>query len=49
MLEFEDGVNQIVHRGDHEAHAPEAGDLWPPGGHEHVTSGPQTGALRKKA
>ena len=49
MLELEDGTKQLVHRGDHEAHAPKAGDLWPPDGHEHVTSGPQTGALRKKA
>ena len=49
MLEFEDGVKQMVHRGDHEAHAPKVGDMWPPDGHEHVMSGPQTGALRKKA
>jgi hypothetical protein len=42
MLEFEDGVKQLVHRGDHEAHQPKAGDLWPPDGHEQVTSGPQT-------
>jgi hypothetical protein len=43
MLEFEDGVKRMVHRGDHEKHDPEA----PPDGHEHVTSGVQTGALRK--
>ena len=49
MLEFGDGVKQLVHRGDHEAHQPKPGDLWPPDGHEHVASGPQTGALRKKA
>jgi hypothetical protein len=49
MLEFEDGTKQMVHRGDHEPHQPKAGDLWPPDGHEHVASGPQTGALRKKA
>ena len=48
-LEFEDGVKQIVHRGDHEAHQPKPGDMWPPDGHEHVASGVQTGALRKKA
>jgi hypothetical protein len=49
MLEFEDGAKQMVHRGDHERHDPKPGDMWPPDGHEHVTSGPQTGALRKKA
>ena len=49
MLEFEDGMKQMVHRGDHEAHAPKVGDLCPPDGHEHHMSGPQTGALRKKA
>jgi hypothetical protein len=49
MLEFEDGTRQSVYRGDHEVHAPKPGDLWPPDGHEHVASGPQTGALRKKA
>ena len=49
MLEFEDGTKQMVNRGDHEAHAPKAGDVCPPDGHEHVTSGDQTGALRKKA
>ena len=38
---FEDGTKRMVH--------PKPGDLWPPDGHEHVTSGPQTGALRKKA
>ena len=48
MLGFEDWVKQLVHRGDHEAHAPKAGDLWPPDDHEHVTSGVQAGALRKK-
>jgi hypothetical protein len=35
MLEFEDGVKQWVHRGDHEAHQPKPGDMWPPDGHEH--------------
>ena len=49
MLEFGDGVKQMVHRGDHEAHQPKPGDMWPPDGHEHVTRGVQTGALRKKA
>ena len=49
MLEFEDGVKKMVHRGDHEAHQPKAGDMWPPDGHEHVTDGRQTSALRKKA
>ena len=49
MLEFEDGTKQMVHRGDHERHDPKLGDMWPPDGHEHVTSGVQTGALRKKA
>ena len=49
MLEFEDGVKQIVHRGDHEKHDPKSGDMWPPDGHEHVKEGVQTGALRKKA
>jgi hypothetical protein len=49
MLEFEDGVKQMVHHGDHERHDPKSGDMWRPDGHEHVTSGPQTGALRKKA
>ena len=49
MLEFEDGVKQLVHRSDHEAHAPKGGDLLPPDGHEHLTESPQTGALRKKA
>jgi hypothetical protein len=29
MLEFEDGVKQLVHRGDHEAHQPKVGDVWP--------------------
>ena len=45
---LDDCWSQMVHRGDHEAHQPKAGDLWPPDGHEHVTSGVQTGALRKK-
>ena len=49
MLELEDGLKQTVHRGDHEAHKPIPGDTWPPDSHEHVASGPQTGALRKKA
>ena len=49
MLEFEDGTKQMVHRGDHEAHQPKAGDLSPPDGHEHVKEGVQTGTLRKKA
>ena len=40
MLEFEDGVKQLVHLGDHEAHAPKGGDLWPPDGHEHVIESP---------
>ena len=48
-LEFEDGTKQRIQRGDHEAHAPNAGDLWPPDGHEHVKEGQQTGLLRKKA
>jgi hypothetical protein len=48
MLELEDGTSQTVHRGDHEAHKPMPGDMWPPDGHEHVASGPQTGALVKK-
>ena len=48
MLELEDGLKQTVHRGDHEAHAPGKGDMWAPEGHEHVKSGPQTGALVKK-
>ena len=34
MLEFEDGVKKMVHRGDHEAHQPKVGDMWPPDGHE---------------
>ena len=49
MLEFEDGTKQMAHRGDHERNDPKPGDLWPPDGHKHVTDGPQTGALRKKA
>jgi hypothetical protein len=49
MLEFEHGTKQMVHRGDHEAHARRPGDMWPPKDHEHVTEGVQTGALRKKA
>ena len=49
MLEFEDRTKQMVHRGDHEHHDPKPGDMWPPDGHEHVTSGVQTGALKKKA
>jgi hypothetical protein len=49
MLEFEDGVKKMVHHGDHEAHQPKVDDMWPPDGHEHVTEGVQTGALRKKA
>jgi hypothetical protein len=49
MLEFEDGTKQTVHRGDHERHDPKPGDMWPPDGHEHIASGPQTGALRKAA
>ena len=28
--QLEDGTKQMVHRGDHEAHQPQAGDLWPP-------------------
>jgi hypothetical protein len=49
ILELEDGAKQTVYRGDHEPHSPVVGDLWPPEGHEHVTTGVQTGALRKKA
>ena len=49
MLEFEDGTKQMVHRGDLERHEPKPGDIWPPDGNKHVTDGPQTGALRKKA
>ena len=48
MLELEDGTKQLVHRGDHEVHAPAVGDMWPPDGHEHVTSGVQNGALQRK-
>ena len=48
MLEFEDGVKQMVHRGDHDKHDPKPGDMWPPDGHEHVTEGVRTGALRRK-
>jgi len=33
MLEFEDRTKQTVHRGDHERHDPEPGDLWPPDSH----------------
>jgi hypothetical protein len=29
MLEFEDRVKQMVDRGDHEAHQPKPGDMWP--------------------
>jgi hypothetical protein len=32
MLEFEDGTKQMV----------KAGDMWPPDGNEHVTSGPRS-------
>ena len=31
MLEFEEGMKQLVHRGDGEAHQPKPGDLWPAG------------------
>jgi hypothetical protein len=48
MLDLEDGTKQTVFRGDHEAHSPKPGDLWPPEGHEHVTAGVQTGGLVKK-
>lgn len=44
MLEFTDGSKQSVHRGDHEAHAPKAGDLWPPEDHAHE---PFKGGLAK--
>jgi hypothetical protein len=44
MLEFEDGSKQTVFRGEHEAHEPEPGDLWPPFGHEHDA---MTGSLRQ--
>jgi len=30
-------------------HDPKTGELWPPDGQEHITSGSHTGALRKKA
>jgi hypothetical protein len=30
MLEFEDGVKKMAHRGDHEHHDPKPGDMWPP-------------------
>jgi hypothetical protein len=29
-LDLEDGSTQIVHRGNHEAHDPKVGDMWPP-------------------
>ena len=48
VLEFEDGTKQMVFRGQHEQHAPAAADPWPPDGHEHVTAGVQTGALRRR-
>jgi len=48
MLEFADGTKQMVHRGDLERHDPKPGDLWPPDGHEHVTGGQPTGAVRKE-
>ena len=38
----------MIHRGDHEAHQPKPGDMWPPVGHEHVTEGVQADALRKR-
>lgn len=44
-LDLEDGSSRMVFRGDHELHAPQVGDLWPPEDHEHTFSG----ALRKKA
>jgi hypothetical protein len=47
MLEFEDGTKQAVNRGDHEAHNPAVGDLWPPHGYEHVADGVSTGTLRR--
>jgi hypothetical protein len=46
LLEFEDGTKQMVFRGDHEAHAPQPGDLWPPDGFEHA-SGVQSGSLKR--
>jgi hypothetical protein len=48
ILELEDGSKQTVFRGEHEAHAPKPGDLWPPDGYEHVAEGLNAGALRKK-
>lgn len=47
ILELEDGSKQTVFRGQHEAHAPIAGDLWPPEGHEHVAEGIYRGELRR--
>jgi hypothetical protein len=29
MLEFENGIKQMVHRSDHERHDPKPGDMWP--------------------
>ncbi len=51
MLEFEDNTKQTVFRGDHEAHDPQVGDLWPPEGHEHLPAGvaPDSGRLVKSA
>lgn len=48
VLDLEDGTKQTVFRGQHEAHAPKKGDLWPPDGHEHITEGLQAGYLVKK-
>lgn len=47
MLELEDGAKRTVYRGQHEAHNPQPGDLWPPEDHEHVTEGLHAGTLRK--
>jgi hypothetical protein len=47
MLEFEEARNRWSTAATTKRTKP--GDLWPPDGNEHITSGPQTGALREKA
>ena len=48
MLEFEDGVKQMVHRGDHVRHDPKPGDMRPPDDHEQRNERPADRRAQKE-
>lgn len=47
MLEFADGSKQVLFKSEKDAHLPQKGDLWPPEGHAHATTGVYAGRLVK--